>query len=290
MAPLSRALSGVILPYDFYGNHLDSKKECVDKELELKNFAKAGETLSEIWSEMEIDKFPVLAKYITPDESLPSLPVIDYSWHQKHVRESQYFLQIVKCDDRSCCTDFRSDVRLFLHDRFFPPPLLYKRHENDGRLLIADPLKDAKNASFFTLFKRLSIKLNCNDPTFKNLPYDYHCSTVQDILQDRICPFCGLYFASLKNVKEHRKIIHPAQRIAKKILKKTATRIIKRRNDEVLCVVDNNDAQDIEWLAIEEVINADSFLPSQESEVNTEDLPIIESIKDWLKCDWEEVN
>ena len=48
MAPLSNALAGVILPYDNYGNHLNSQGETIDLQLEKRNFEKAGETLAEV--------------------------------------------------------------------------------------------------------------------------------------------------------------------------------------------------------------------------------------------------
>lgn len=42
MAPLSRELSTVVLPYDFYGSHLDGSGKTIDKELEIQNFRHAG--------------------------------------------------------------------------------------------------------------------------------------------------------------------------------------------------------------------------------------------------------
>lgn len=42
MAPLSRELSGVVLPYDRCGNHLDSSGKTVDPQLERLNFHHAG--------------------------------------------------------------------------------------------------------------------------------------------------------------------------------------------------------------------------------------------------------
>ena len=39
MAPLSRELCGVIFEHEHYGSHLNSKKETIDNELEMKNFA-----------------------------------------------------------------------------------------------------------------------------------------------------------------------------------------------------------------------------------------------------------
>lgn len=42
MAPLSRELATVVLPYEHYGSHLDSQGKTIDSELELRNFQHAG--------------------------------------------------------------------------------------------------------------------------------------------------------------------------------------------------------------------------------------------------------
>ena len=70
MALLSRKLSGVILPYDSYGNHLDNSRKTKDKNLEIRNFNRAGRTLAEIWNDMEIDGQKVVAKYKPPPGSV----------------------------------------------------------------------------------------------------------------------------------------------------------------------------------------------------------------------------
>lgn len=56
MAVLSKALAGVILPYDHYGTHLEANGDTNDVELEKLNFSHAGKTLAEIWSETVIDE------------------------------------------------------------------------------------------------------------------------------------------------------------------------------------------------------------------------------------------
>lgn len=48
MAFLSNELSGLILPYDTYGSHLNEKAETIDPVLEKQNFEFAGNTLAEI--------------------------------------------------------------------------------------------------------------------------------------------------------------------------------------------------------------------------------------------------
>ena len=45
MAPLSKALAGLLLPYETLGNHLDSQGRTIEVELEKRNFKKAGEVL-----------------------------------------------------------------------------------------------------------------------------------------------------------------------------------------------------------------------------------------------------
>ena len=52
--------TGLILPHDSFGTHLDSQRRTIDEELEERNFAKAGEILGEVWSELLLDGHPVV--------------------------------------------------------------------------------------------------------------------------------------------------------------------------------------------------------------------------------------
>ncbi|XP_062550683.1 uncharacterized protein LOC134215536 [Armigeres subalbatus] len=126
MAPLSRELSGLILPHDKYGSHLNSQGKTIDDELERKNFQNAGETLAEVWSEVCIDGYEVSAEYIAPEHSeidKCNMNTADEDWRDRHVRTSQYFLQIIKCTDNTCCAPFRSKYAIYFVDRFLPAPL-----------------------------------------------------------------------------------------------------------------------------------------------------------------------
>lgn len=67
----------------------------MDPALELRNFEAAGNTLAEVFSDLEIDSCPVLAEYINPDTGFPDLPTPETAdWYSVHVRESQYLLQV----------------------------------------------------------------------------------------------------------------------------------------------------------------------------------------------------
>ena len=62
MVPLSKYTSGVILPFDIYGSHLNSSNVTINKNLERRNFKAAAEVLESIWSELVIDGNPVMVK------------------------------------------------------------------------------------------------------------------------------------------------------------------------------------------------------------------------------------
>ena len=57
MFHLSKELTGVLLPHDTYGSHLDNNGKTIDEDLEMKNFEAAGKTLAHIWSNLVIDGY-----------------------------------------------------------------------------------------------------------------------------------------------------------------------------------------------------------------------------------------
>ena len=93
MAPLSKALAGLVLPHGTFGPHLDSQRRTVDLELEKQIFKKAGEVLAEAWNELMIDNFPVICEYLE-DASMGAV-TYDQGWVNRHSCISQYFLEII---------------------------------------------------------------------------------------------------------------------------------------------------------------------------------------------------
>lgn len=91
MSPLSHDLAGLILPHDSYGNHLDASGKTIDEDLEKRNFLKAAETLSDVWSNTVIDGHRVdcravpLKQEFVPPEPTPL-------WVSKHVKQTRYSL------------------------------------------------------------------------------------------------------------------------------------------------------------------------------------------------------
>ena len=129
MAPLSKALAGVVLDHDACGTHLDDSGRTIDVELEKENFRVASKVLADTWSELELDESPVIAEYVEKERCYPD--DIDQLWVSQHCRISQYFLQIVKCNDSDCCGEMRSVWKDVFPKRFLPASVKM-RHTQAG--------------------------------------------------------------------------------------------------------------------------------------------------------------
>ena len=133
MVPLSHDLAGLVLPYDHYGNHLDSNGKTIDNELEKMNLYKAAEVLSEVWSQTVIDGYPVESNAVPiGKEYIP--PNQDPVCVSNHSLQYCYCLQIVKCRDIRCCSPFETNWLTVFNNRFIPFPAIYKyaKHGTDA--------------------------------------------------------------------------------------------------------------------------------------------------------------
>ena len=77
----------------------------MDIELEKRNFFKAAEVLAEIWLNTVIDGHKVETKAL-PVGLEYELEAVDAEWARTHVQQSRYSIQIIKCTDSNCCTNF----------------------------------------------------------------------------------------------------------------------------------------------------------------------------------------
>ena len=121
MVKFSKELSGVVLPHDNFGFHLNSKGETIDRARKFFG-GYAGEILAKIWPGMIIDDHLVLAEFSSEEADQEVIKKYE-EWKSKHVCESQYFLQIVKCKDSKCCRPFPSSCLKVVKDSFLPPPI-----------------------------------------------------------------------------------------------------------------------------------------------------------------------
>ncbi len=231
MAPLSRFLSALVLPYESFGMHLNSRGDTVDDELEKRNFQQAGETLAEVWKEAIIDTHPVIAEWrggIVADD--PS--EVTQEWMAAHVRASQYFFQIVKCTNEECCPPPRSALKSVLPEGFFPNPLPVT---NTNGLHFAEG-----NGKFLSLFQRLSVNITppgyTNETNMFRIPYDLCCPTVQDSITSRTCNICKIYFPSQVQVQAHKKELHPRVKV-NDLPQIRPVRIAARRQRELMAII-----------------------------------------------------
>ena len=181
MAPLSHDLAGIILPHDSFGDHLDSSGKTIDEELEKRNFFRAAEILSDIWSKTVIDGKPVSCEAVPTGRSyVPSNP--DVEWVSRHVLQARYSLQIVKCFDQKCCKPFVSDWPSIFPERFIPAPIVYK-YGNIGVEAVkpVDYFANPKKYEFASLTRRLLLKKlppTDSDATDK-FPFDTYCPSME---------------------------------------------------------------------------------------------------------------
>jgi hypothetical protein len=251
MAPLSHDLAGLILPHAHFGSHLNSQGETIDDELEKRNFAHAGKILAEVWSGTIIDECPVVAEYIEEPENAETDQLLEKNavWHSRHVQESQYMLQIVKCNDRSCCNQFRSSLLSVLPERFIKAPIPIKP--------TPDGLKYDMSGKIPSLWLNQSISTLENPVMTERLrrkytviPYDIACPTITDKLDKRVCKYCHKYFASIKSVNNHLSTCDsrtgiPATRPTPDTrIQVRPQRLAARRQREMMCVLVHNN---FEW-------------------------------------------
>ena len=93
-----------------------------------------------------------------------------------HVRESQYVLQLVRCNDHQCCTPWRSPLQNLLPCRFLPNPVPAK---HSGQSIVTS---NADNApTFLSLFVNLQLNSMVQKEKMGEFiipPYDLYCPSV----------------------------------------------------------------------------------------------------------------
>ena len=99
-----------------------------------------------------LDGNPAVVEFIEDDA-----PVIvgtkSEKWKACRVRQSQYFLQIVKCTDSKCCSSFQSSYLKVVPKLFLPAPLPVA-HTHNG----IQWAKDAKDATYLSLYQNISLQ------------------------------------------------------------------------------------------------------------------------------------
>lgn len=243
MAPLSKDLCGLILPHDAFGSHLNEANVTIDPELELKNFQKVGLVLPEIWCKRVIDKFAVDAEYIEPSAKNSNSVIDDdpdfltEEWKMNHVRQSQYLLQIVKCNNTKCCSKSSTNLKEFFQGQFVPAPVRFV----ESRVGIS--MGSLQEGSFLGLSSRLALKFLVPS----TIPFDQYCPTLQSKIKDHICNVCNAYFTTKKAKQSHNRYIHNRKIVNEEtIAEQIVTDIENETENEIPEIAVINDL--IEWM------------------------------------------
>lgn len=289
MAPLSKDLCGLVLPHDFYGNHLNNRNETIDVELEKKNFRKAGETLASIWSENVIDHHPVKAIFVEENHSEfeENLERKDQAWVDRHVTFGQYLLQICKCGDNNCCKPKRSSVFEILPEGKLPGPLPIS---NESSLFTVSSIQCSKIKidQFAPLLVRVLVKLSNDEKRI----FDRFCPSVQSKLEPRTCKDCGKYFSTLQFLTAHKKLHSKSfGRNQKKAepeqiqLRIRPKRLAAIRASEALAIIayDENE-EDAEWHELAELDSDGIEIPNENGAENA----FVMNIERTLRIPWAE--
>ena len=132
MAQLSKQLLGLVLPHDTYGTQLHGSGKTIDPLKELEKFKKAGQVLSNIWSETTIDDFTLTATCVDISDNAANFKsFIDVNLGIRqleiHVHISKYLLQITKYKSNTCCKSLHINVQEILGRKFLPTPLVLSK-------------------------------------------------------------------------------------------------------------------------------------------------------------------
>ena len=186
-------------------------------------------------------------------------------WKSEHVRESKYFLQIVKCNDWKCCGPFRSSYLKVVKDRFHPQPISVTRTTTSGLKW----LKWDVDAHYLSLTQNLALKAQLGVTALKNfpkgIPYDCSYLAAQNIMERQLCSKCGLYLASIKEVSLHEQMHKKQKTIPCDILFEPPSKqsaepvqpphlrpqsVVAWWQKELLCVFQ---FQELEWMELDDV-------------------------------------
>lgn len=286
MSPLSKELTGIVLPHDHFGNHLDNERNTIDEDLEIKNFRRAGEVLSEVWNKVVIDGYSTKVAYIDPEVSECDYATMfskDSAWQDKHIRRSQYFLQIVKCFDTNCCKPFKGFYSKVIPDRFLPLPVFLNQSENAQEKSFCPSvlMKEDQLKSF--------LPTELKDLYYNALPYDLFCPSVKYYISSRVCTTCQSYFTSQSQLRDHMKIHKRVKQPSAQIKKIRPIRIAAKRANELLAVIALNDQHEeefCEWLD-KDLVESDFDIIGMDEIHNDLNMPVL-NINDVMSCPWED--
>ncbi|CAF0991460.1 unnamed protein product [Didymodactylos carnosus] len=292
---LSEVWSGNIIDeHPVVAEYIDPPKsrKMTDEEQRLTDVTKAmDDLLKDCCTDQETAEsvLSAVTDQVCQEEFVKSLPnkeeilakyELDEYWCANHVLQTQYTIQIIRCNNPQCCGQWRSNyVQIFPH-RFLPPPVPFERTLKG--IEMAD--KDSERGQFYgSLFQRIQFHgVVINHTMNDQLPFDYCCASQQSQLKTRICPMCKQYIPSSYRMKQHLKI-HQQEYASNFIEYENGDGL--PTNSEIFTTTSDEDYSDLnDFIEYEQKLAQIEIDPSQNGVV------IFNNMLDWLKSDFEEVD
>ena len=284
MYHLSKEMTALVLPYETFGSHLNAGGDTIDEDLEKKNFKAAGEILKEVWSNLVIDSYPVMAEFIeTPPSDKTKNYQVSSLFRSKHVFETRYMTVYLKCDDLGCCSKPRTSVASFFPGRRIPPLIPIHQTPHGPQAMELSPDIHKQIITFPSYITRIVMEKSLMPQALvekfpKGVPYDVFFPTQQTNVEKQTCPNCGKYHASIKSLKLHKQICKKPKKKpapASRLFIDTASD--SSSDDEIL-----DTRNDMDYDNIEEVIKSRTCCVAMSSGVEK-----ILDLAEWIKLPWE---
>ncbi len=188
-------------------------------------------------------------------------------WCAIHVLQTQYTIQIIRCNNSSCCTSWRSNyIQVFPH-RFLPPPVPFHRSSRGVKMAeieSSSALINPISPFYGNLFQRIQfhgIVINCTHNDL--LPFDACCPSLQTKLSSRVCSICKQYIPTSIRLRNHYKI-HQQQ---------CSSDLIDYDNNKEENIIDDTDLNDPYDMSIKSIQKG---------------VHLFTDITEWLKSDFED--
>ena len=122
----------------------------------------------------------------------------DHDFISRHVMQTRYGIQIVKCMNTNCCEPFKTNWMSVIKSQFLPAPAIYE-FTNTG-LKAVEPsayINNPKQHKFASLRERIIMNILPNEAeNYTRPPFDLYCPSMQEKLEKGICTTCGKYWPS----------------------------------------------------------------------------------------------
>lgn len=143
----------------------------------------------------------MISNYVLPlEQKRKAIEIEDTEqWIDQHVRQSQYMMQIIKCNRGSCCLPFKSNYKEFFQNRFLTAPIpLYQSTEGIAR---------GDGGYYYSMFTSLHL-----NRILKPTCYNQYCPSVQIKdkngkmkLEKRTYDECSLYYLLIEAMVAHKR-------------------------------------------------------------------------------------